>query len=105
MKVYRDLSNNDRSYLGAFYTKWGRSNIDWTSPDTEIMFGKTFNDGINKNYGPKGRTPFERNLNQLSDRQNLDTLSGRKLVPIIGIRKKNKKQEEIENIGGMKNFR
>ena len=104
MEVYRDLSNNDRSYFGAVHTKWGRSNIDWTSPDTEIMFGKTFNDGINKNYGPKGPTPFERKLNQLADSQNLDTLSGRKLYPIVGIHKKNKKEEEIENIGGMKKF-
>ena len=36
MEVYRDMSNNDRSYFGAVHTKWGRSNIDWTSPDTEI---------------------------------------------------------------------
>lgn len=104
IRVNRDLTNNDRSYFGAVHTKWGRSNIDWTHPDTEIMFGKTFNDGINKNYGPKGPTAFERKLNQLADSQNLNILNGEKNISIIGIHKPSKNEQEVANIGGMKKF-
>ena len=35
----RDLTNNDRSLWGSVHTKWEKSNIDWKSPETELMFG------------------------------------------------------------------
>lgn len=87
-KYNKNNDNNDRSLLGAVHSRWGRTNIDWKNPDTEIMFGKEFNDGINKNYGPKGPTPFQRKINQLADTKNYDTISGvRNSFPIYNIQK------------------
>ena len=90
---------NDRSLLGAVHTKWGKTNIDWRSPEAEIMFGKEFNDNINQNYGPKGPTAFQRKINQLADTKNIDTISGNKnVVPIYDIQKP-LKNEEINSAG------
>ena len=101
-KKYNNINNNqenDRSLLGAVHTRWGKTNIDWRSPEAEIMFGKEFNDGINQNYGPKGPTAFQRKLNQLADTKNIDTISGNKHdVPIVDIQRP-LKNEEINGAG------
>ena len=83
----RDLTNNDRSQWGAVHTKWERSNIDWKSPETELMFGTGISQDVNRNFGPKGPTAFQRKLNQLADTKNKDTISEEKKVPINNLQK------------------
>ena len=83
----RDLTNNDRSQWGAVHTKWERSNIDWKSPEAELMFGTGISQDVNRNFGPKGPTAFQRKLNQLADTKNKDTISEEKKVPINNLQK------------------
>ena len=82
----RDLKNNDRSLWGAVHSKWEKTNLDWRDTETELMFGKTFNDDINKNY-PHGPTPFQRKINQLADTKNTDTITESAKVPIKDLEK------------------
>jgi hypothetical protein len=83
----RDLTNNDRSLWGAVHTKWEKSNLDWKSPETELMFGTGVSQDVNKNFGPKGPNAFQRKLNQLADTKNKDTISEEKKVPINNLQK------------------
>ena len=83
----RDLTNNDRSQWGAVHTKWERSNIDWKSPEAELMFGTGISQDVNRNFGPKGPTAFQRKLNQLADTKNKDTISEEKKFPINNLQK------------------
>ena len=83
----RDLTNNDRSLWGSVHTKWEKSNIDWKSPETELMFGTGVSQDANKNFGPKGPNAFQRKLNQLADTKNKDTISEEKKVPINNLKK------------------
>jgi hypothetical protein len=83
----RDLTNNDRSQWGAVHTKWEKSNIDWKSPEAELMFGTGISQDVNRNFGPKGPTAFQRKLNQLADTKNKDTISEEKKVPINNLQK------------------
>ena len=83
----RDLTNNDRSLWGSVHTKWEKSNIDWKSPETELMFGTGVSKDINKNFGPKGPNAFQRKLNQLADTKNKDTINEEKKVPINNLKK------------------
>ena len=79
----RDLTNNDRSQWGAVHTKWEKSNIDWKSPETELMFGTGISQDVNRNFGPKGPTAFQRKLNQLADTKNKDTIKEAKKLIIL----------------------
>ena len=83
----RDLTNNDRSLWGSVHTKWEKSNIDWKSPETELMFGTGVSQDVNKNFGPKGPNAFQRKLNQLADTKNKDTINEEKKIPINNIQK------------------
>ena len=83
----RDLTNNDRSLWGAVHTKWEKSNLDWKSPETELMFGTGVSQDVNKNFGPKGPNAFQRKLNQLADTKNKDTINEEKKVPINNLQK------------------
>ena len=78
----RDLTNNDRSLWGSVHTKWEKSNLDWKSPETELMFGTGVSQDVNRDFGPKGPNAFQRKLNQLADTKNKDTISEQKKVPI-----------------------
>ena len=71
----RDLKDNDQTEWGAYHTKWTRTNIDWASPETEVMFANTVSKEMKKNYGPKGPNAFQRKLNQLADSKNTDTIT------------------------------
>ena len=83
----RDLKNNDRSLWGSVHSKWEQTNLDWRNPQTEIMFGRTFNNDINKTYGPNGPTAFQRKINQLADTKNYDTITESEKVPIKDLEK------------------
>ena len=83
----RDLTGNDRSQWGAVHTKWEKSNLDWRSPETELMFGTGLSQDVNKDFGPKGPNAFQRKLNQLADTKNKDTISEEKKFPINNIEK------------------
>lgn len=83
----RDLSNNDRSLWGAVHSKWEKANMDWRSPEAELMFSNEFYNGINQNYGPKGPTAFQRKINQLADTKNKDTINEQKRVPIVDLKR------------------
>ena len=83
----RDLQNNDQTEWGAYHSKWIRTNIDWTSPETEVMFANTVSKEMKKNYGPKGPNAFQRKLNQLADSKNTDTITNIKKESIVNIKK------------------
>ena len=95
---YNNNQENDRNLLGAVHTKWGKTNIDWKSPEAEIMFK---NDN-NNYYGPKGPTAFQRKLNQLADTKNIDTISGNKNVVSINDIQRPLKSEEINSANSQK---
>jgi hypothetical protein len=63
IRVNRDLSKNDPSLYGAVHSKWGQTNIVWSSPEAEVMFGKTYTDSVYQKYGPNP-TAYQRKLNQ-----------------------------------------
>ena len=83
----REPNVTDRNVYGAVNSKWGRTNIDWRSPESEVMFRN--NDG-------KNQSARERKINQLSDSQNIDILSGLEKEPY---RHKYQKEEKINNSG------
>ena len=83
----RDLTNNDRSLWGSVHTKWEKSNLDWRSTDTELIFGSGISQDVNNNFGPNGPNAFQRKLNQLADTKNKDTISEEKKIPINNIQK------------------
>ena len=87
--------NADKGIFGSVHSRWARTNIDWNSPETEVMFATTYTDRIKEDYGPKGPTAFQRQIMQNADSQNLDTLTGLAKTPIKNIRKP--KREDIIN--------
>ena len=95
----RDLTNNDRSLWGSVHTKWEKSNIDWKSPETELMFGTGVSQDVNQNFGPKGPNAFQRKLNQLADTKNKDTISEEKKAPINNLKKP--PPNEVVNSAGL----
>ena len=83
----RDLTNNDRCLWGSVHTKWEKSNLDWKSPETELMFGTAVSQDIEKNFGPEGPNAFQRKLNQLADTKNKDTINEENKIPINNLQK------------------
>ena len=83
----RDLTNNDRSLWGSVHTKWEKTNIDWMSPETELMFGTGVPRDVGKTFGPKGPNAFQRKLNQLADTKNKDTINEENKIPINNIKR------------------
>ena len=69
------------------HSRWARTKIDWSSPETEVMFGNTFAKEMKKIYGKKGPNAFQRMINQMADSQNADTITGVKKDPIVNIQK------------------
>ncbi len=63
---------NDRNIYGAPKSKWNRTNLDWTSPECQVLF-------TNDNRNISAR---ERKINQLSDSQNIDIFTGLPKKPI-----------------------
>ena len=86
-KSKRDLINNDPKIWGAVHSKWARTKIDWSSPETEVMFGNTFTKEMKEIYGKKGPNAFQRMINQMADSQNADTITGVKKNSISNIKK------------------
>ena len=66
----KDSINTDRSLYGSVNSRWRQSNIDWKSPEAQIMFNSTFSDEN------KCQTARERKRSQLAGSQNADILSG-----------------------------
>ena len=94
-RINRDHSNKERKFFKSVDSRSARTNIDWTCPEKEVMYGQTYIEDTRKAYGPKGPSAFQRKLIQFADSQNLDTLSGLEKTPIINIKKP--KKEEIIN--------
>ena len=67
----RDSLNTDRSLYGSVNSRWAKTNLDWRSPEAQIMFCNTSTED--------GRcmTARDRKINQLSGSQNVDILSGK----------------------------
>ena len=84
----RDSNVTDRSVYGSVNSRWARTNIDWRSPEAEVMFRNT---GSGKNQSAR-----ERKINQLSDSQNIDILSGLEKEPYHN---QYQKEEKINNSG------
>jgi hypothetical protein len=99
----RDLTNNDRSLWGSVHTKWEKSNLDWKSPETELMFGNTASQDVEKNFGPEGPNAFQRKLNQLADTKNKDTISEENKIPINNLQKP--VSEKVINGEGMEKMK
>ena len=95
MPYRRDQSNKDRKLCGSVDSRWARTNIYWTSPEAEVMYGWNYTEEIRKAYGPKGPSVYQRRLIQFDDSQNLDILSGLEKTPILKFKKP--KKEEVIN--------
>ena len=84
----RDSNANDRNEYGSVNSRWARTNIDWRSPEAEVMFGKSF-------YG-KNQSAKERKYRQLYNSQHVDILSG---LPKEPYHHNYQTEEQINNSG------
>ena len=76
------------------------ANINWSSPQAEVMFGKEHQSNIYKKYGTKGPNAYQLKLYQYADSGNRDTLSGEKKTSYQN--KERPKKEEKLNDEGLK---
>ena len=83
----RELKDNDKDIWGAVHNKWEKTNLDWSNPETEVMFLKNHYKEMNKIYGPKGPNAFQRKLSQLADSKNVDTITNTKKESLLDIHK------------------
>ena len=90
----RESTDTNKSLYGSGNSRWGRTNLDWKSPEAEIMFSNTLTEG-NKNISAR-----ERKIKQLADSNNIDTLSGIEKAPIEN--HKYKTEIQINNSGKKK---
>ena len=84
--------NRMRGLNSSLNEKWVR-NLDWKSPEAEILYMKN-------NYKNRNLSARERKIKQLSDSQNVDTLSGLAKRPIDY--HKRRKEKEENNLGRKK---
>ena len=75
-KVNVDSIKSDRNLYGSIHTKWNRTNLDWTSPECQIIFNNTSKDR-------QFQTARQRQLNEYSNSQNIDILTGVEKEAII----------------------
>ena len=70
---------NNRNVWGVVHSKWEKSNLDWRSTDTEIIFGKTYSGSnpwkTDKNKKEVSNIPFQKKMEQLQDSENKDTIN------------------------------
>ena len=90
----RDSINSNRSLYGSVHSRWNRTNLDWTSPECQIIFNNTLDEGRNQ-------SARQRKINQLTDSQNIDILTGLEKEPINN---NHKSKEEKNKNNGMKRF-
>ena len=72
--------NNDRNIWGAIHNNWEKSNLDWKTANTEIIFGKTFSGRFPKLHLEKIKEKqkedaFQRKVKHLSDSGFKDTIN------------------------------
>jgi hypothetical protein len=91
-KYEMEERNRMRGLNSSLNEKWVR-NLDWKSPEAEILYMKN-------NYKNRHLSARERKIKQLSDSQNVDTLSGLQKRPIDYRRKRKEKEEN--NLGRKK---
>ena len=91
-EINRNFSENDRDLINSVHSKWQKTNINWLSPETELMFNK-------KN---ENSSPFQRKMNQLADTKNKDTITGNKNLTSINNLQKPLKFEEINSDASQK---
>ena len=90
MKKKKDSITSDRSVFGSVNSRWEKTNIDWKSPEAQVMFGNSFADEN------KRKTARERKIDHLSGGKNFDILSGFEKQPF---NYRYEKEEKINNSG------
>ena len=90
----KETSDTNKILNGSVKSRWRKRNLEWKSPEDEIMFSYTLTEG-NRNLSAR-----QRKIIQLADSQNIDTLSGIQKDPIKNYEFKNETQ--INNSGKKK---
>ena len=75
-----ESEDNDRNIWGAIHSNWEKSNIDWKSTNTELLFGKTYSGPypkikLEKRKEKEKEDAFARKMKHLSDSGFKDTIS------------------------------
>jgi len=76
-----------RIYGELYIINGKKTNLDWSNPETEVMFLKNHYKEMNKIYGPKGPNAFQRKLSQLADSKYVDTITNTKKESLLDIHK------------------
>lgn len=70
--------------------------IQWNSPEAEVMFGRDHSSDIYRKYGKKGPNAYQLKLYNFADSGNMDTLSGIE-KPKYQYKERFKSEEKINN--------
>ena len=76
----KEAEDNDRNIWGALHNNWEKSNLDWKTANTEIIFGKTFSGrfpklNLEKIKEKEKEDAFQRKVKHLSDSGFKDTIN------------------------------
>ena len=76
----KESEDNDRNIWGALHNNWEKSNLDWKTANTEIIFGKTFSGrfpklNLEKIKEKEKEDAFQRKVKHLSDSGFKDTIN------------------------------
>ena len=94
IRVNRNI--NIKNTSDAQDVKLRPANLNWNSPQAEVMFGKEHESNIYKNYGRKGPNSYQLKLYQFADSGNRDTLSGVEKAPYKSVERP-KKVEKVND--------
>ena len=75
-----ETEDNDRNIWGALHNNWEKSNLDWKTANTEIIFGKTYSGrfpklNLEKIKEKEKEDAFQRKVKHLSDSGFKDTIN------------------------------
>ena len=75
-----ESEDNDRNIWGALHNNWEKSNLDWKTANTEIIFGKTYSGrfpklNLEKIKEKEKEDAFQRKVKHLSDSGFKDTIN------------------------------
>ena len=75
-----EAEDNDRNIWGALHNNWEKSNLDWKTANTEIIFGKTYSGrfpklNLEKKKEKEKEDAFQRKVKHLSDSGFKDTIN------------------------------
>ena len=76
----KEDEDNDRNIWGALHNNWEKSNLDWKTANTEIIFGKTYSGrfpklNLEKIKEKEKEDAFQRKVKHLSDSGFKDTIN------------------------------